>query len=496
MSLWQHVLPQPRSLRLEEGSFLLSDTTTYVADHAPEPPRDGSYALLLERSLGRRIAERLPGAPPSGADVSIARNASLAPEAYSLAVTPSGILIEASSYTGVARAAATLASYRLQAGSGFEGLRACRIEDSPRYPWRGAMVDVARHFFPLSVLQDFVDTLFLHKISHFHLHLTDDQGWRFPVEGWPRLIEHSAYRDDRTTEFGRYGGYYTVAELKSLDAYARDLGVTVVPEIDLPGHTSAVFSAYPELSCRGEQISVPTRWGIFEDVLCVGNEDSFAFVEAAVSTISAVFDGPYLHLGGDETPANRWRECPKCRAKVKKEGLMEAEELHGYLMNRAAEMVIAEGREPIVWDEAISSQLSRKALVMCWRGRECVREALDAGFSVVAVPQERACYFDHKHHDDPKEPGRLGFCTVRDAATYDPDPDASEERILGVQGNMWTEEILYGRQLEYMSYPRLSALAATGWSGSADWLSRAELISRHRDRLLQSGIHAYPGPLE
>lgn len=496
MSLWQHVLPQPRSLRLEEGSFLLSDTTTYIADHAPDSPREGSYALLLERSLGRRISEKLPGAPPSGTDIRIARNVSLGPEAYILEVSPSGIAIHASSYTGVTRAAATLASYRLQAGTGFEGLRACRIEDSPRYTWRGAMVDVARHFFPLSVLQDYIDTLFLHKISHFHLHLTDDQGWRFPVEGWPGLIEDSAYRDDRTTEFGRYGGYYTVAELRTLDAYARDLGITIVPEIDLPGHTSALFAAYPHLSCRGEQISVPTRWGIFEDVLCVGNRDSFRFLEAAVSTAASIFQGPYLHLGGDETPTNRWRECPKCRRTIEEEELGEAERLHGYFMNRAAEIVLAEGKEPVVWDEAISTQLSRKATVMCWRGRECVRKALDAGFSVVAVPQERACYFDHNHLNDPREPGRLGFCTVRDAGSYDPDPKALEERILGVQGNLWTEEILFGRQLEYMSYPRLSALAATAWSGYADWESRAELVSRHRERLLQSGVHAYPGALE
>jgi hexosaminidase len=496
MSLWQHVLPQPKSLQLEEGSFLLSETTSFITDNAPVPPREGSYALLLERSLGRGIGQKLPGDPNRGAEITITRVASLPPEGYNLSVSPGGIRIEASSYTGVARAASTIASYRLQAGIGFEALRACEIEDSPRYAWRGAMVDVARHFFPFSVLQDYIDTLFLHKISFFHLHLTDDQGWRLPVQGWPALIEISAYRDDRTTEYGSYGGYYTVAELTALDEYARDLGVTIIPEVDLPGHTSALCAAYPQLSCSGEEMAVPTRWGIFEDVLCVGNEESFRLVRDTVTAAATIFKGPYVHLGGDETPANRWRECPKCRAAMEREGLSEPEELHGYFMNRAAEMVLSAGKQPVVWDEAISERLSREALIMCWRGRECVRKAVEAGFSVVAVPQERACYLDHKHRDDPNEPGRLGVCTVQDAGTYDPDPHEESEHILGIQGNLWSEEILYGRQLEYMSYPRLSALAATGWSGSADWESREELVSRHRERLLQSGVHAYPGPLK
>lgn len=495
MSLWQHVLPQPSSLLLEEGSFLITDSLSLVSDHAPDQPREGAYTALLEKALGVPVSRQLPGSHGNG-EITIQKSADLSNEAYRLTVTPSQLRLEGGSYEAIARAASTLASYRLQAGSGFEAIRACAIEDSSRYRWRGAMVDVARHFFPLSVLESYLDTLFLHKVNYFHLHLTDDQGWRYPVEGWPQLIELSAYRDDRTTEYGRYGGYYTAAELQSLDAYAKDLGITIVPEVDLPGHTSSVFAAYPGLSCRKEAMEVPTRWGIFEDVLCVGNERVFEFIEAAISSLSGIFSGPYIHLGGDETPVNRWRECPSCRRRMEAEGLKEAEELHGYFMNRAAELVIGLGKKPVVWDEAISPQLSRDALIMCWRGRSCVQKAIDAGFSVVAVPQERACYFDHKHLDDPREPGRLGFCTVRDAASYDPDPKAAEERIIGLQGNLWSEEILYGRQLEYMSFPRLSALMATGWSGSGSWEERSELIGRQRERLLQSGVHAYPGDLD
>lgn len=495
MSLWQHVLPQPTTLFLEEGSFLVTDTLSFVADNAPEEPRERAYAALLQTALGVSVPEKRPG-QPGGGEIEVRTAADLTKEAYRLTVTPSQLRLEGANYEAIARAAATLASYRLQAGSGFEAIRSCTIEDAPRYAWRGAMVDVARHFFPLRVLEAYLHTLFLHKVNYFHLHLTDDQGWRFPVAGWPQLREQSAYRDDLTTDYGSYGGYYTEAELQSLDRYARDLGITIVPEVDLPGHTSSLFAAYPHLSCTEHTMDVPPRWGIFEDVLCVGKEESFEFVEAAISSLSRIFSGPYIHLGGDETPANRWRECPKCRDRMKREGLSEPEELHGYFMNRAAEVVLSVEKAPVVWDEAISPQLSRDALIMCWRGRSCVQEALEEGFSVIAVPQERACYFDHKHLDDPQEPGRIGFCTVRDAATYDPDPNNRQEKIIGVQGNIWTEELLYGRQLEYMSYPRLSALMATGWSGYQPWSERKLLVERHRERLLRSGVHAYPGALE
>ncbi|MFP4300459.1 MAG: beta-N-acetylhexosaminidase [Spirochaetaceae bacterium] len=494
MSLWHRVLPQPTSVLVEEGSFLLTDSLSFVSGQGPKEPHGGAYATLLTKALGVPVREHRSGTAGEG-EIHIIEKGDLSDEAYRITVQPSLLTLEGGSYEAIARAASTLASYRLQAGSGFEAIRACAIEDAPRYKWRGAMVDVARHFFPLRALEAYLDILFIHKVNYFHLHLTDDQGWRYPVEGWPKLIELSAYRDDRTTEYGRYGGYYTAAELRSLDAYAADLGITIVPEVDLPGHTSSVFAAYPQLSCRQEPIEVPTRWGIFEDVLCVGNEEVFEFLTGAIGSLASIFSGPYIHLGGDETPANRWRECPKCRSRMETEALSEPEDLHGYFMNRAAELVIRAGRRPVVWDEAISPQLSREAVIMCWRGRSCVKEALEAGFAVVAVPQDRACYFDHKHLDDPREPGRLGFCTVKDAGTYDPDPEGTEERVLGVQGNIWTEEILYERQLEQMSFPRLAALMATGWSGSAGWHDRRELVERHRDRLLQSGVHAYPGPL-
>ena len=491
MSLWQHVLPQPRTVIVETGSFILSDLS-YFLDAAPEQPRDGSYGALLSKSLARKVAI----GHGDGRGITIRGDEELSGEAYRLTITDEEITIRAGTYDGVARAAATLASYRLQAGSGFEAIRACEIEDSPRYPWRGAMVDTARHFFPTSVLEDYLDQLFIHKLNVLHIHLTDDQGWRFPVPSWPGLVESAAYRDDQTTEYGTYGGYYSADELRALDAYAGDLGITIVPEIDLPGHTSSVFSAYPELSCRGEQMRVPVRWGIFEDVLCIGNEEVFTLVDDAVAAIARIFSGPYIHLGGDETPISRWIDCPKCAKRMEEQGLKEPEALHGYAMNRAADMVLKEGKRPVVWDEAISEELNRESLIMCWRGKACVAEALRAGFEVVAVPQERACYFDHKHLDDPAEPGRLAFCTVRDASEYDPDPHKRADRIIGLQGNLWTEEILYGRQLEYMSFPRLSAVAANGWFGPEEWDIREPALQRHRQRLLDAGVHVYPGAFE
>jgi hexosaminidase len=354
------------------------------------------------------------------------------------------------------------------------------------------MLDTSRHWYTPAFIKKLLDRLSLHHINIFHWHLTDDQGWRFPVPGFPALTEiGSKRRDLRMPDAPPVGGFYTPGDIRDITAYAGQRHITIVPEVDLPGHTSAVLAAYPDLGCTGGPYEVESRFGIFEDILCAGNDGIFNFAGAVFDTLVELFPGPYVHIGGDEVLFSRWEACPKCRSRQAELGLAKAAGLQGWITARLARMLLERNRIPLGWDEVLENagDLPPELVIMSWRGREGGRSAAAAGHRAVMSPLPEGCYLNFKHLDRPEEPGHYGVSTVHEAYMMDPrDPAMPEEeaaRILGGQGNMWSELIYADTLAEYMIFPRICALAEALWSPGEgkDFDSFARRLLVHRERL-------------
>ena len=415
------------------------------------------------------------------------------------------LTISASGYRGVMRAAAVVAQALCRASrdAGGRVLPPARVEGRPRYPWRGVMLDSARHIFPVDAICKLMDFASLHGINVFHWHLSDDQGWRIPSKEFPELEQVAAWRDDNTTDFGQYGGVYDRADIDYVVNYAARRGIIVVPEIDIPGHVRAVLAAKPELSCTNEQLPIPKRHGVFADVLCAGEPRSHKFLKTVFSELCDLFPGRFVHVGGDECPSTRWQTCPKCQQRMSEKGLDSASLLHGDLVNTAVETLLSHDRIPVAWDEVLESSVPVSVIIMCWRNREAVHSALEAGHDVVSCPTDRACYFDHKHIADPSEPGRLSVCTVKDTYTFELThaeegaSPKSKPQVIGSQGVLWTEEVLYGRQIEYLMWPRLAALAEVLYgTTSQNWPDASSRLRSHAELLQRNGLACYLGPFE
>lgn len=396
------------------------------------------------------------------------RDSKLGPEAYRLDLSEAGASATASSDRGAAWAERTWDQLRAQAErENWERFPAITIEDAPRFSWRGGHLDVCRHFFSLETVKAYIDWLAWHKFNVFHWHLTEDQGWRLEIQKYPKLTEIGAWRDDGAG--GRYGGFYTQDEAREIVAYAAERHLTVVPEIEVPGHAVAALAAYPELGCNGTALEVETRWGIFDDVYCPGNEAVFTFLEEVLDEVCAIFPGTYVHVGGDECPKTRWKSCAKCQDRMRAEGLADEEALQSYTIRRVEEMLLARGRKLVGWDEILEGGLAPQATVMSWRGEEGGITAARAGHDVIMCPNSH-CYLDHKQIDSPDETvGRpMDVCTLEQCYSYDPMPADLEEgrrhHVLGSQANLWSEYVRDPGELEYAMFPRLSALAEVFWS--------------------------------
>ena len=374
------------------------------------------------------------------------------------------------------------------------------IDDAPRFAYRGMHFDVSRHFFTVDFIKQYIDILALHNLNKFHWHLTDDQGWRIEIKKYPRLTEVGSTRKetlighllkDKPHQFdGKpYGGFYTQEQIKEIVKYAQDRYITIIPEIDIPGHTLAVLTAYPELGCTGKDCAVGTKWGVFDDVLCAGNEASYEFLEGVFDEITELFPSKYIHIGGDECPKTRWKECPKCQAKIKALGLKSDAEhtaeqkLQGYVVSRVEQFLKKKGREVIGWDEILEGDnISQDAIVMSWRGTEGGIAAAQRHNRAIMTPHY-SLYFDYNQGEDPsKEPLSIGeYLPVKKVYDYEPiDPKLTPEQgkyILGAQANLWTEYIESPAHAQYMLLPRLAALAEVQWTAPekknyADFLKR------------------------
>lgn len=357
-------------------------------------------------------------------------------------------------------------------------LPAAEIKDAPRFKYRGMMLDCSRHFFSIDFIKKFIDLIALHNMNTFHWHLNDDQGWRIEIKKYPKLVEIGSVRTG--TVMGRnsdvddsikYGGYYTQEQCREIVEYARQRHITVIPEIDMPGHMKAVLASYPNLGCTGGPYKVGHNWGVYYDVLCIGNEDTFKFVEGVLDEIIDIFPSRYIHIGGDETPTKRWSECSKCEKIMQKEGL-PINKLQAYFTNRIEKYLNSKGRSIIGWDEILDGDINKSATIMSWRGIEPGEKGAKMGHDVIMSPTSH-CYFDYAQTKEQySEPlTQVHALDVEQVYSLDPAPktmsEESKKHILGVQANLWTEYISNPNLATYMLLPRMAALSEVQWTSPA-----------------------------
>lgn len=350
-----------------------------------------------------------------------------------------------------------------------------QIKDTPRFQWRGMHLDVCRHFFPISFVKKYIDLLSMHKMNTFHWHLTDDQGWRIEIKKYPKLTSVGAWRkgtmvgqySDQKFDTIKYGGYYTQEEIKDVVEYAAKRRVTIVPEIEMPGHAVAAIAAYPWLSCAGKNIDVERGWGVFENVFCP-TDSTFKFLEDVIDEVVSLFPGKYIHIGGDECPKTSWKNSAFCQELIKKEKLKDEHELQSYFITRMEKYINSKGKQIIGWDEILEGGLAPNASVMSWRGEEGGKEAAKQKHFAVMTPGSH-CYFDHYQDIASSEPIAIGgYTSLEKVYNYDPIPEGltidEQKYILGAQANLWTEYILNEKHLEYMALPRMCALSEVLWT--------------------------------
>ena len=371
-----------------------------------------------------------------------------------------------------------------------------RIQDKPRFKWRGMHLDVCRHFYDKEFVKKYIDLLAMHKMNTFHWHLTEDQGWRIEIKKYPKLTEVGSYRSE--TMIGKnweefddtpHGGFYTQEDIKEVVQYATDRFVTIVPEIEMPGHSLAALASYPEYGCTGGPYEVAKTWGVFNDVYCAGNDRTFEFLENVLAEVIELFPGKYIHIGGDECPKDQWEKCPKCQQRIKEEGLKNEFELQSYFIKRIEQFLITKDKKIIGWDEILEGGLAAEATVMSWRGTKGGIEAAKMGHHVVMSPNNE-CYFDHYQGEPENEPLAIGgYTNLKDVYHYEPVPeelsDEEKKYVLGAQANLWTEYIATEDHLEYMVLPRMSALSEVVWDekASKDFEDFKNRLEKHLLRL-------------
>ncbi|MBP2474404.1 hexosaminidase [Crossiella equi] len=504
------LLPRPRSARPLAGTFTFTERTTIVAG----PGADGTTELV-RRALGfLRLPLPQRGTPDPGAVVVTLDTAAHGPEGYQLLVRPERLDIVAGSTAGAVYAVQTLrqllpdAAWRAAAPRGTRwALGCCEVTDAPALSWRGVMLDVSRHFLPKHAVLRMVDLLAMHKLNRLHLHLADDQGWRVESARYPRLTELASHRphtavghglDPRGDDGTPHGGFYTRDDLAEIDAYARERAITVVPELDVPGHASALLTALPELgSVPGGNYEVQTSWGIFPNLISP-LPAGVAAVGDLLEELLEVLPGPYVHLGGDECPLGQWEANPEIQAHRESLGLPTTAALHGDFLRRLADRVAQRGVRSVFWDEAFGSGgLREDSVVMAWRGNEVARKAAAAGFQVVRNPVFPT-YLDYYSEASPEEPLAIGGpVRLADVAAFAPRPDefSSEENnnVIGTQAQLWSEYLPDARMLDYRAFPRVCALADVAWGGAPSlWLAEQGQVTAHLSRLDAAGVEYRP----
>ena len=511
-SVAQHtfsIIPQPLKLTAGMGYFTVdAQTTIYL-------PQTNSQELV---SIGELLSQRFRLAGGFFLDISMdspkkglvfVTDTTFAEEAYRLTVGKEMIEFRAATPRGHFYAVQTFLQIvppAIFAGSGEQEtwkVPVCVVEDAPRFKYRGMHLDVGRHFFSVDFIKKYIDLLAMHKMNTFHWHLTEDQGWRIEIKKYPKLTEVGSIRKetmkghyrDQQWDGTPYGGFYTQDQIREVVAYASKKFVEVIPEIEMPGHALAALAAYPEFGCTGGPYQVGTRWGIEEDVFCP-YEETFVFLEDVLTEVMGLFPSKYIHIGGDESPKTTWQKSAFCQELIKKEGLKDEHELQSYFIKRIDAFLTSKGRKMIGWDEILEGGISPNATIMSWRGEEGGVAAAKQQHEAIMTPTSFV-YFDYYQSDPMTEPLAIGgFLPLDKVYQYEPIPAGltkeEEKYIIGTQGNVWTEYIPTPSQLEYMAFPRASALAEVAWTAkeNKDYADFGRRLQVQFERFAFMGVNA------
>jgi hexosaminidase len=500
-----------------DGQFELTGATRILADQAFDHEAQ-LLAARLRTATGFKI--KLGPATEAAAPNDIVLTAQNAgadtgAEGYELAVSANGAVIRATTPAGLFYGTQSLLQllppeiFSTNHVSGVDWrIAGVAIEDQPRFVWRGFMLDVSRHFFTKAEVEQVLDVMALYKLNTFHWHLVDDQGWRIEIKRYPKLTAQGAWRPEvgfgldpkATTAYdaqGRYGGFYTQRDIREVVAYAAARHITIVPEIEMPGHSSAALTAYPQFACPNAEIAVPTKGGVFTGVYCAGNDATFEFVSNILTEVTALFPGKFIHIGGDEVDKSNWRRCPLCQARIKAENLKNEGELQSWFIRRIEKIVDARGKTLLGWSEIREGGLASSATLMDWIGGGA--ESAASGHDVVMTPTTY-CYIDHyQSTNQSAEPKAIGgYLPLSQVYQFDPVPtDLAPEfqkHILGGQANLWTEYIPNFQQVEYMMFPRLAAIAEDVWSpkSARNWDDFQKRAALNEKRLEAKGVNYRP----
>ncbi|WP_295212895.1 family 20 glycosylhydrolase [uncultured Chryseobacterium sp.] len=470
-----NLIPYPQKVELLKGEFTIpgkfkldQNLSRLETEYFKKQIRD-----VFTFGIGKKETAHLVNVPFSAPSKRNPENE----EKYAIEISPRQIVISSNTKQGYFLALQTLIQlFRQYKDSG--KIPAMKIEDEPKFAWRGMHLDVSRHFFTVEEVKQYIDYLAIYKLNTFHWHLTDDQGWRIEIKKYPKLTQIGSKRKesmigayvDNTFDGKPYGPYfYTQDQIRDVVKYAQDRHITVVPEIEMPGHALAALSAYPELACTKGPFEPATKWGVFDDVFCP-KEETFTFLENVLNEVMQLFPSQYIHIGGDECPKTRWKECARCQELIKKYNLKDEHGLQSYFIQRIEKYVNSKGRKIIGWDEILEGGLAPNAAVMSWTGIKGGVEAAKSGHFAVMTPGAY-CYFDHYQGDPATEPNAFGGFTPLDKVySYQPVPEelnvTQSKYILGVQANLWTEYILDFKQVQYMIFPRMLALSEVAWGTS------------------------------
>lgn len=474
-----NVVPQPQSVTLTDKPGFVLDAGTRIVYPEGDADMERNAAFLreyVEKNTGLRLFLSTNSAKPQANSIVLALDKKVdGDEGYVITIDKKNITVKGLRPAGVFYGVQTLRKSLPVEKVKTVTFPAGTVADEPRFAYRGMMLDCARHFFPVDFVKEYIDLIAMHNMNKFHWHLTDDQGWRIEIKSRPLLttkgsvrlkttLGHNSMAYDNTP----YGGYYTQEEAREIVEYARQRYVTVIPEIDMPGHQKAALACYPELGCTGGPYEVGQNWGIYHDILCLGNENTYRFCEDVLSELIDIFPSEIIHIGGDEAPKIRTAKCPKCQALMKREGLT-VDNVQGYFTNRIEKFVNSRGRRIMGWDEILEGDINKSATVHCWRGIEHGIKAAQAGHDVIMSPTAY-CYLDYYQADPSKsdEPlGIGGYLPLERVYEMDAVPSSispeNRSHIIGVQGNLWAEYIAFPSHVEYMVLPRMAAIAEEQW---------------------------------
>lgn len=461
-----NIVPKPNHIEIGEGTFTFNPKTALIISL-----ENRAIGEVLQEKLGFKLKTKKK-ANINYAAFKIDTNQVKNSEGYQLTANKNGVTITAASQRGLFYGLQSLLQL-LPSEVEKKGAKNAKawaipvvsITDAPQFKWRGMHLDVCRHFYSVDFIKKQLDLMALFKLNTFHWHLTEDQGWRIEIKKYPKLTSIGSKRIDEGKE---YGGYYTQEQIKEVVNYAANLHIDVVPEIELPGHSLAAITAYPQLGCTGGPYTIRNIWGIEPDIYCAGNDEVFTFIEDVLEEVIALFPYQYFHIGGDEAPKTRWETCPKCQKRMKDEGLHNEHELQSYFIKRAESILEKHHKKLIGWDEILEGGLAKSAAVMSWRGEEGGIKAANMGHDVVMTPGNFV-YLDHFQGDSTVEPvGIGGYTTLEESYNYNPIPKEIEpskaHHVLGTQGNVWTEYMYTGDDVEYRVWPRLMAIAEVAWT--------------------------------